>query len=319
MLYKRRVNLAEIHIHKAGILTTVQDLGRFGFQQYGMPVSGAMDMYSLKLANSLVGNHLNEACLEITAIGPTIEFDSDTFIAICGADMQAQINGNDCEMYKTIEVKRGDVLSFKGLKNGFRTYIAFAGGIDVPVVMGSKSTYLRGKMGGFEGRALKNGDQLQLGKNSNKLEIKQISKEHIPEYKKSFIARIIPGPESNYFTVQALADFLKSEFVLSNHCDRMGYRLTGKTIMHKTTSEIISSGIAFGTIQIPPNGEPIIMMADRQTTGGYPRIATIISIDLPYLAQLQAGDMIRFREIRLEDAHELMREEQILWKSDTRI
>jgi antagonist of KipI len=303
--------MAEIHIQKAGLLTTVQDLGRVGFQQYGMPVSGAMDSYSLKLANSLVGNHLNEACLEITAIGPAIEFDSDTFIAICGADMQAQINGNEIEMYKTIEVKRGDVLSFKGLKKGFRTYIAFAGGIDVPVVMGSKSTYLRGKMGGFKGRALKNGDRLQLGISTSKPEIKQISNEHIPEYKKSFTARIIPGPESNYFTVQALSDFLKSEYVLSNHCDRMGYRLTGKTIYHKTTPEIISSGIAFGTIQIPPNGEPIIMMADRQTTGGYPRIATIISNDLPYVAQLQAGDKIRFKEIRLDEAHLLMRKELI--------
>ena len=311
-LSERRANLAEIRIHKAGILTTVQDLGRFGFQQYGMPVSGAMDTYSLKFANSLVGNNLNEACLEITAIGPTIEFDSDTFIAICGADMQAQINGIDIEMYKTIEVKRGEVLSFKGLKKGFRTYFAIAGGIDVPMVMGSRSTYLRGKIGGFEGRALKNGDQLQLGMSTNKPQIKQISNEQIPEYKNSFTARIIPGPESTYFTVQALTDFLKSEFVLSNHSDRMGYRLKGKTIQHKTTSEIISSGIAFGTIQIPPNGEPIIMMADRQTTGGYPRIATIISSDLPYLSQLQAGDKIRFKEIRLVEAHELMREENLI-------
>ena len=292
--------MAKIKIHKPGLLTTIQDLGRFGFQQYGMPVSGAMDTYSLKLANVLVGNKSGEACLEATAIGPQIEFSSETFIAICGADMQAEINGNEVEMYKTISVKSGDKLSFKGLKRGFRTYISFVGGLDVPIVMNSKSTYLRGKIGGFKGRPLKIGDELEIGSLSSNIDIKEATKDQIPIYKDHLTARIIAGPESDYFTVKGLANFLHSEFRLTDQCDRMGYRLSGEKIEHKLSADIISSGIAFGTIQVPAHGEPIIMMADRQTTGGYTRIANVVSADLPYLAQLQPGDTIRFQEAKLD-------------------
>jgi antagonist of KipI len=299
--------MSEIKILKPGFFTTIQDLGRFGFQQYGMPVSGAMDLYSFKRANFLVGNDQNEACLEATAIGPTIEFESETAIAICGADMNPEINGSEIEMYKTVHVNSGDKLSFKGLKSGFRTYISFGGGIDVPLVMGSKSTYLRGRIGGIEGRQLKSGDRLKLGEYSSKTKMTQIEKRLIPIYKDCFTARIIPGPEADYFTVKGLVKFLNSEFTLTEQCDRMGYRLSGKKIQHKSSSEIISSGIEFGTIQVPAHGNPIIMMADRQTTGGYPRIANVISVDLPYLAQLQAGDKIRFQEITIEESHNLLK------------
>ncbi len=302
--------MAKIKIYNPGLLTTIQDLGRFGYQQYGMPVSGAMDSYSLKLANILVGNKASEACFEATAIGPTIEFDSKAFIAICGADMSPKLNGADIDMYKTISINSGDKLSFESLENGFRTYIAFAGGIDIPVVMGSKSTYLRGKIGGFNGRQLKFGDELLLGKVESSIDIKHISKHQIPVYKNHFTARIIAGPEVGHFTVSGLTSLLNSEFTLSVQCDRMGYRLAGEKIEHKLSSDIISSGISFGTIQVPAHGEPIIMMADRQTTGGYTRIANVIYVDLPYLAQLQPGDTIRFQEIKLEEAHNLIQKQE---------
>jgi len=292
--------MAKIRIIKAGLQTTVQDNGRWGFQQYGMPVAGAMDINSLHLANKLVNNDLNEACLEATIDGPTIEFEAETYISICGANMQAQINTTSVEMYKTLYVKQGDILSFKGLIRGCRVYIAFAGGIRVPKVMGSKSTYLRGKLGGFNGRELKSGDEIEIGTN-NINEIKVATNDEIPVFKDSFTARIIAGPEAEYFSLKGLETFLYAEYTLSQQCDRMGYRLAGEKIEHKSKVEIISSGIAFGTIQVPSHGEPIIMMADRQTTGGYPRIACVISEDLPYLAQLKPGDKLRFKEVKLND------------------
>ena len=292
--------MAKIRIIKAGLQTTVQDNGRWGFQQYGMPVAGAMDINSLHLANKLVNNDLNEACLEATIDGPTIEFEAETYISICGANMQAQINTTSVEMYKTLYVKQGDILSFKGLIRGCRVYIAFAGGIRVPKVMGSKSTYLRGKLGGFNGRELKSGDEIEIGTN-NINEIKVATNDEIPVFKDSFTARIIAGPEAEYFSLKGLETFLYAEYTLSQQCDRMGYRLAGEKIEHKSKVEIISSGIAFGTIQVPSHGEPIIMMADRQTTGGYPRIACVISEDLPYLAQLKRGDKLRFKEVKLND------------------
>lgn len=300
--------MPKIKIHNPGILTTVQDAGRFGYQQFGMPVSGAMDTYSLQLANFLLGNNLNEACLEATAIGPEIEFEGDTFIAICGADMLAKVNGRDINMNETIQVKSGDKLTFSGLKNGFRSYIGFAGGIDVPYVMESKSTYLRGRIGGYEGRALATGDILDIGECSTSFKPRVANKYQIHVYKDNLLARVVAGPEANHFTIGGLAVFLGSEFELSSQCDRMGYRLMGKRIEHSLSSDIISSGIAFGTIQVPAHGEPIIMMADRQTTGGYARIANIISADLPYLGQLQPGDKIRFEEIDLPKAIELQKQ-----------
>lgn len=290
--------MSKVRIIKPGLLSTIQDNGRWGYQKYGMPVSGDMDLYSLEMANSLVGNDLNEACIEATMDGPSIDFLSDTFVAICGADMQANLNDKQIEMYQTISIKKGDRLAFKGLKSGLRTYIAFAGGIRVPVVMESKSTYLRAKIGGFKGRQLKKGDVLDLGTPGTSVKQKSISEEKIPVYKDTFTARIVPGPEADYFTLEGLANFLHSEFTLTDQCDRMGYRLSGTKIKHKSKADIISSGIAFGTIQVPAHGDPIIMMADRQTTGGYPRIACIISEDLSYVAQLKPGDRICFRELK---------------------
>lgn len=304
--------MPRIKIHSPGILTTVQDGGRIGYQQFGMPVSGAMDSYSLQLANFLLDNKLNEACLEATAIGPEIEFEGNTHIAICGANMQAQINGNEVNMNETIPVKSGDKLTFRGLANGFRTYIGFAGGIDVPLVMGSKSTYIRGGIGGFMGRALATGDHLIIGEYPKSVKHRIAKEIQVPIYNDKITARVIAGPEADHFTLGGLADFLDCEFELSSQCDRMGYRLLGKRIEHRLSSDIISSGIAFGTVQIPAHGEPIIMMADRQTTGGYTRIANIISADLPYLAQLQPGDKIRFEEIDLPKAIELEKQKRSL-------
>jgi len=306
--------MASIIIHTPGLLTTIQDLGRFGYQRFGMPVSGAMDSLSLQLANLLVGNKPNDACLETSLIGPEISFNSLGLIAICGADMNPSINGKPIPLNKTIEVKEGYKLSFSGIKSGCRSYIAFAGGIDVPIIMASRSTYIRAKVGGFEGRALRPGDELPLGIVNNKVKNRIIPKELIPNYQSNQTVQIIPGSEVRRFGLDGIRNFLTSEYIVSDQSDRMGYRLTGPVIKHQTGSaDIISAGISMGTIQIPGNGQPIILMADRQTTGGYTRIANVVSVDLTLIAQLKPGDKIRFREISLEKAQEqLLARENLL-------
>jgi len=301
------MSMSSLLIRSSGLFTTVQDIGRYGFQRYGMPVAGAMDAFSFQLANALVGNLPNDACLEITLIGPEIEFLADSIFAICGADMNPCINSNPVPIHKTIAAKKGDVLSFSGLKAGCRSYIAFAGGIQVPMVMGSRSTYLRGKVGGFEGRALKSADVVPLGSMLRNPVFKEIPDDLLPQYSSSQILQITPGPEINRFDIQGITALLTSEYRIADQSDRMGYRLSGEEIKQaKGSADIISAGISMGTIQIPGNGQPIILMADRQTTGGYTRIAHVASVDLTLLAQLKPGDRIRFKEITLGKAQELI-------------
>jgi antagonist of KipI len=298
--------MASVIIQSAGILTTVQDLGRFGYQRYGMPVSGAMDIFSYKLANLLVGNNANEACLEITVTGPELLFTGKSAVALCGADMEPQKNGMPADMNKTIEINSGDRLSFRGLKNGCRCYIAFAGGINITPVMGSRSTYLRAKIGGIEGRALRAGDELSLGESGNMIRILEIPRKFLPAYKHSQTIRICPGPEISRFGLQGIQQLLTSEYIVTDNSDRMGYRLKGSIIKHKSSNaDIISAGISAGTIQVPGDGQPVILLADRQTTGGYSRIANVISADLTLVAQMIPGDHIRFSEISIEEAQKL--------------
>lgn len=298
--------MASIIIRSAGALTTVQDQGRYGYQRYGMPVSGAMDIFSCKLANLLVGNNALEACLEATVTGPEILFTDKGAVALCGADLGPMKNGVPVRMNKTIEIKSGDTLSFRGLKKGCRCYIAFAGGINVPPVMGSRSTYLRAKTGGLGGRALKAGDELPLGVIENQIRILEIPGKLLVSYKSSQTIRICPGPEINRFGPEGIQQLLTSEYIITNNSDRMGYRLEGNVIKHKSsTADIISAGISAGTIQITGDGQPVILMADRQTTGGYSRIANVISADLTLVAQMIPGDRIRFREISIGEAQEL--------------
>ncbi|MDP2237803.1 MAG: biotin-dependent carboxyltransferase family protein [Bacteroidales bacterium] len=305
--------MSKIIIRSAGFLSTVQDCGRTGFQRFGMPVSGAMDVYSLHLANLLAGNPKCAAAIEATLTGSEIAFSSDGAIAICGADFGASLNEKPVNMYETIFVKKGDVLKFSGLRNGCRTYIAFAGGIEVPVVMGSRSTYLRAKTGGMDGRALVAGDIITLGEISTKVQLKKVPKALIPDYSTDMTFRVIAGPEAKSLDFTGLRNFLTTEYRVTDQSDRMGLRLDGLPIKSiNDNHDIISAGISPGTIQLPGSGLPIILMADRQTTGGYLRIANVISADLDRIAQLKPGDKIKFLEISLEKAHELFAERDFL-------
>lgn len=308
--------MASLIVKNPGLLTTIQDAGRIGFGQYGIPSAGAMDILSLQLANILVGNDRYEAAIEITFMGPEIEFDENLIISITGADISPSINGKEIEMHSTVYVNKGDVLKFGTLKNGCRAYLAVSGGFDLPEIMNSKSTYLRGKLGGVEGRKLKIGDFLSVNRDKGykHLGVRKIPKDFIPAFNNQYIVRVIMGPEDDRFTEEGTQTFLNNEYTLSNQCDRMGYRLNGPKIQHKGGADIISGGITLGAIQVPGHGEPIIMMADRQTTGGYTKIANVISVDIPYLAQLKAGDKVKFQKISIQEAQTLVkdREERLL-------
>lgn len=294
---------------KSGIFNTVQDLGRFGFQQYGMPVSGAMDSYALRIGNRLLGNKENETGIEISTPGLSSEVLSRTVIAITGANFDPTINNSPAPMWEAIEVKKGDIISFHQIKNGCRSYLLVAGGIDVPIILGSKSTYGRGKVGGLKGRPLKKSDTINIGKANQELQNiigRKVSVNNIPTYQEENEIRVILGPQDDYFTKDGLHTFLNFSYEITANSDRMGYRLKGPKINSKNGSDIITDGIPLGSIQVPRNGMPIVMLADRQTTGGYAKIATVISVDIDKFAQMKPGDKVKFTQINLEEAHLLL-------------
>jgi len=302
-----------IIVHSPGLLTTVQDEGRYGYQRFGMPVSGAMDIFSFRIANLLVENPVGSACLEATLTGPEITFDAPCMIAITGADMRPSLNGKPVRNWESVPAGKGDVLRFGAIRSGCRSYIAFSGGIDVPVVMGSRSTYLRSKTGGFHGRALQKGDFLSLSlissNSSFPVKNKRLPDRFIPQYVKNPVIHVIPGPEVDRISFDGIRSFLISEYRVSPQCDRMGYRLAGPPVGLKTENpDIISAGISPGTIQVTGDGQLIILMADRQTTGGYVRIANVALADIPAVAQMKPGDTLHFREISMENAQKLQAE-----------
>jgi len=292
-----------------GMYTTIQDEGRYNYQKSGMSVAGAMDQFSLRVANILVGNSDGEACLEATLMGPKIKFQGEAMIAVTGANLVPMINNVAVDMWSGVKVSDGDVLSFGTAKSGCRSYISIANGIDVPEVMGSKSTYVKGKVGGFEGRILKNGDEIKIVNSVGDKVTRSIKlpTNFIPSYKKDNTVRVVMGPQDDYFTVEGINTFFNYPYEVTNEADRMGYRLSGSKIAHKTGADIISDGITMGSVQVPGHGAPIIMMADRQTTGGYTKIATVISSDINIVGQLKPGDSVKFKSIDIIEAHKIYR------------
>lgn len=318
-----------VKVIKPGLLTTIQDMGRYGHQKEGVIVSGAMDTYSLRAANMLVGNPECQACLEATLLGPTLYFEKEQLIAITGAEMSPTIGGERVKMWRPVLVSAGSTLEFSHATVGCRTYISFAGGFDLSQVLGSLSTYLRACIGGFKGRALQAGDVIPCyGLNSststlvNELQqaatgtwFSQASWSIDPQqhslHHTCVTVRAILGLEYDMFSENSKEYFWSDKYQVSSHSDRMGYRLLGSPLKVEEPKELLSSAVTFGTVQVPPQGEPIILMADHQTTGGYPRIAQVISADLPKLAQVQPGKSIRFEEISLKEAHELYLQQEL--------
>lgn len=291
-----------------GPLATIQDLGRYGYQQYGVPSSGAMDNYAFRIGNLLVGNEEGAASLEITLFGVRLRVLHDTTIAITGADLAPALNGSPIPMWETVLVHRGDTISFPRLEDGCRAYLGVAGGFSVPRVMASSSTYIKAKIGGFEGRALRAGDILHAVEHAPLAKMRRVPPEFIPLYSNQIELRVILGPQDDYFTEDGVRTFLRSKYTISVQADRMGYRLEGPQIQHRAKADIISDGIPLGAVQVPGDGLPIILLADRQTTGGYTKIATVISADIPRLAQAKPGDKIAFRQVTEDEALIALRE-----------
>lgn len=279
-------------ILEPGMFSTFQDEGRLGYQNQGMPISGAMDIESLVIANKLVGQM--QAVLEMTFTGAKIEFAKKMSIAITGADMTPMLNDKPVTMYKTTSVKSGDVLSFKGLKSGFRCYLAFSDELILDTSFESTSTYAKVGIGGYKGRALKKGDGIDVNEVSFNGHYQMIKLED------SKIIRVLLGYESDAFKETGV--LFNHTYEVTNELDRMGMRLAGEPLLHKESADIISSPIVPGAIQIPKSGQPMIMLRDAQTIGGYTRIGTVISCDLNRLAQMKPGDRISFESVTLEQA-----------------
>ncbi|MCI1187839.1 biotin-dependent carboxyltransferase family protein [Hymenobacter sp. DH14] len=311
-----------LRILRPGLLTTVQDLGRFGYQQDGIIVSGAMDAQALRVANLLVGNPETAAGLEITLLGPRIRFEADHFMALTGAHLSPTLNGQPVADNRAVWVAAGTELAFGPAVAGCRSYLAVAGGVAVPLVLGSRSTYLRASFGGHEGRALRAGDVLPVGKpstiGSGLMQLLEQPKAAWtaasftpgpalcprPPYRP--VLRAVRGPEYGQFSAESQQAFWQEPFTITPAADRMGYRLSGPPLMRHEEAELLSSAVTFGTVQVPAGGQPIVLGADHQTTGGYPRLALVISVDWPALAQAAPGQQLRFREVSVREAQALV-------------
>lgn len=301
-----------------GLLTTVQDAGRISYQRFGMPVAGAMDEAALALANVLVGNDIEEAALEVTMSGPTLRFLQANTFAVSGGQFEVFLDGERISNNRAYIACEGSVLRVGNSALGSRLYIAFAGGLGISQIMGSRSTYLKGQVGGLSGKCAQKGDQ--IGFRGPRVDLPNLPYRFVDEkalvtYSNNPCVRVVMGPQEDHFSEEGLATFLASTYQVTAENDRMGYRLEGTSIEYAAGKDgnIISDGIAFGAVQIP-DGKPIIMMADRQTTGGYAKIASVIRVDLPLVAQLRAGDSLRFKKISIDEAQKLYRQRMNYFK-----
>jgi len=306
-------------VHAPGSFTTVQDKGRFGYQKMGVPVSGVLDTFAGTVANLLVGNPEESAVLEITVAGPRLECLREIDVALAGAEMGATLNKQPVPCWESFRVSPGDILKIQQVKSGCRAYLAVSGGIDVPEVLGSRSTYVGGKLGGYQGRPLKKGDILRCGEGGFLDVPRRIPSAWIPRYSPEILLRAIPGPQDDYFHEEGLVRFFQTEYRISTNANRMGYRLQGPSIPQRENmpASIISDPSISGSVQIPADGQPIILLVE-QTMGGYTKIATVISTDIPRIAQAIPGNCVRFEEVTLERAHSLYREQKELLQNIAR-
>ncbi len=293
-------------IHDAGPQTTVQDLGRRGTLRAGVPPSGPMDREAFLLANRLVGNPDDAAALECTLIGPRIELADARWVAVTGAAMPATLNRAPMPRWATFEVKPGDVLRLGPAASGVRAYLAVSGGIDTPPALGSRSTYLRGQLGGHQGRALRKGDVLPLGPPSGGAPAEVLG-QFIPDYTQVLTARMVLGPQDDRFTQRGIQALFEAPYEMTPQSDRMGARLRGARIEHTRGHDIISDGVAWGGVQVVGDGQPIVLLADRQSTGGYTKVGTVCSFDIGRVCQVKPGQRLSFTRVTVAEAHELLR------------
>ncbi|PYK86127.1 MAG: urea amidolyase [Verrucomicrobia bacterium] len=312
----------KIDITRAGFLTSVQDLGRLGFRQFGVSVGGALDSHALRVANLLVGNDESAAGLEITLGGLRLRFVDDRIVAWCGGGFDVRLGSTSVAAGHAALVRSGQELMFNQPKVGCRCWLGISGEIDVPIVLGSRSTDLRTNFGGFDGRALRDGDEIALGRNSKHAQslVDLLREQRISPWspphdwsspaQREPILRVMRGSDWNRFNDVTIQRFTNEVFIVSPDSDRMGVRLEGIELKRNHDIDLISEAVVPGTIQVPPGGKPIVLLGDCQTIGGYPKIAHVISVDLPIAAQLRVGDRVRFHEVSLTEAHQLLAERE---------
>lgn len=302
-----------LEILEAGLLTTVQDLGRFGYQHAGVPTAGAIDPFALRVANALVGNQVDAAGLEITVIGPIVRFDEVCVIAVTGGELGPRLDGRELESWRSHLVRPGSVLDFGGRRSGARAYLAVSGGIAVKPWLGSRSTYLLASVGGLEGRAMRAGDKLPVGRGNGALAApagRQFPADRRPPYSGEPTIRVMLGPHADRFTEDGIHTFLSESYEVSTSSNRIAFRLEGPKIGHVRGPDLISCGIALGGIQVPGNGQPILHMADHPTMGGYTMIAHVIQADIPLLGQCLPLDRLRFRAVDFEEARDSLQQQR---------
>jgi antagonist of KipI len=298
-----------IRVSNPGFVSTVQDLGRVGFSHLGISPAGAADRLSFRVSNKLVGNDENAAALEMTLLGATLEFEKSTVVAVVGANYK--LDGHDVPQSQAFRVPSGSILMCSAMTTGARAYLAVQGGLDLPLVMGSASTDIAGKFGGFQGRPLRGGDVLQVRQNSG-LQIRSLrSGVRIPTAKNSpTILRVTRGAQQDWFGSDAFDRLFSHTFVISEQSGRTGLRLKGPRIAPREHSELLTDGTPLGAIQIPQDGQPIILFVDQQTTGGYPKIANVIAADMHRVGQLKAQDEVKFSEVSIAEAIRFLREQE---------
>jgi biotin-dependent carboxylase-like uncharacterized protein len=295
-----------IRIADPGPQTTVQDLGRVGYLRYGIPPSGPVDVRAFVIANRLVGNADGAAGLECTLVGPRFTIERACAIAVTGAAAPVTVNGTAVEPWTTLALSPGAAVRVGAARAGVRVYVAFSGGLDVPPVLGSRATYLRGRLGGIEGRSLKRDDVLRLLP-APMPAVHTLAAAQIPPLEAEPEIRVVLGPQADRFTAEGIAAFLGGTYEMLPQSDRMGARLAGPPIAHARGHDIISDGIALGSIQVPGDGQPIVLLVDRQSTGGYTKIATVGSFDIGRIGQIKPGHRVRFRAIDVAEAHRVRR------------
>ena len=297
-----------IHVVKPGLLTTVQDLGRYGFAHLGLSPAGAADSLSFRLANFLVGNHPNTPALEITLVGPTLEFDANATLAIFGARTSTSLPLN-----QAFDVSGGQKIAIGSLLDGARTYLAVRGGIAVPSVMNSCATFLPARLGGFEGRALRAGDCIAVGENVLGVG-KELPSGLLEELSRTGpgTLRVTPSLQHDWFEAPEVHLFREEVFTVSDASNRSGVRLRGEPVLPHVKRELLTEGVALGAVQIPPDGQPIILFVDQQTTGGYPKIANVIAADLSRVGQLRPRDKVRFHFVTMAQALQALEHQETL-------
>jgi antagonist of KipI len=294
-----------------GFATTVQDLGRYGYAHLGISPSGAADDLSFRIANLMAGNHENAPALEMTLSGASIQVDEPATIAIAGAECAVELNGNQFSTDRGFQMQVGSILKCGRINHGSRAYLAIQGGLDVPLVLGSASTHLGARFGGWKGRILRKGDLLGVRK-AEGARTRVLHRENMPatSIHGAIILRVTRSTHQEWFSPEAFAVLFSKPFTVTEQCGRTGLRLRGGSIILRNTSQVLTDGIPLGAIQVPPDGEPIILFVDQQTTGGYPKIANVIAADMHLVGQLRPRDEINFLEVSIEEAVRLLRERE---------